>query len=77
MEVIKDLFYDKGKLSSTKTMTIVAFLFSSYVVYQNINSQYIVELMALYLGLPYVNRQTSRYIDYSQNRGGVDVPDKP
>ena len=75
--MIKYLFYDKGKLSSTKTMTIVAFLFSSYVVYQNINSQYIVELMALYLGLPYANRQTSRYIDYSKNRGGVDVPDKP
>lgn len=74
--MIKDLFYDNGKLSSTKTMTIIAFIFSSYIVYQNINSQYIVELMALYLGLPYANRQTSRYINYSRNRGGVDVPDK-
>ena len=77
MEVIKDLFYDKNKLSSTKTMTILAFIFSTYFVYENVHSQYIVELMALYLGLPYANRQTSRYIDYSQNRGSVDVPDKP
>ena len=74
--MIKDLFFDKGKLSSTKTMAIVAFIFSTYFVYENVHSQYIVELMALYLGLPYANRQTSRYIGYSQNRGGVDVPDK-
>lgn len=75
--MIRDLFFDKGKLSSTKTMTILAFIFSTYFVYENVHSQYIVELMALYLGLPYVNRQTSRYIDYSKNRGSVDVPDKP
>ena len=75
--MLKDLFFDKGKLSSTKTMTILAFIFSTYFVYENVHSQYIVELMALYLGLPYANRQTSSYIDYSQNKGSVDVPDKP
>jgi len=65
--MIKDIFFDKGTFSMTKTMPFLAFFFSSWVVYENVHSQYIVELLALYLGLPYANRHATRYMDIKEN----------
>ena len=67
MKLLDDLFYDKGRFSLSKFMTFFAFIFSSWVVYKNATSQYVVELLTIYLGLPYANRHATRYMNIKEN----------
>lgn len=63
--MISDLWCDRGKPSSTKGMVLVGFLVCTGLIIAEQISQGIVRIdfIVAYLGLPYMNRQTSRSID--------------